>query len=140
MWELVIFIWFVAIALALILRQLKINQKNYLHYKKRFSVMTHAEQAYFKKLQETYDQQYYIFPQINLDKLVEVTTKKSYYHYFNKINRKSVDFVIADKNTLETIKVIELDDWTHGLEKRKERDDFINNVLEVCSIIKIRQK
>ncbi len=140
MWELVIFIWFVAIALALILRQLKINQKNYLPYKKRFSVMTHAEQAYFKKLQETYGQQYYIFPQINLDKLVEVTTKKSYYHYFNKINRKSVDFVIADKNTLETIKVIELDDWTHGLEKRKERDDFINNVLEVCSIIKIRQK
>jgi len=78
MWELVIFIWFVAIALALILRQLKINQKNYLPYKKRFSVMTHAEQAYFKKLQETYGQQYYIFPQINLDKLVEVTTKKSY--------------------------------------------------------------
>jgi hypothetical protein len=61
-------------------------------------------------------------------------TGKDYYHYFNKINKKSVDFVLADKNTLETIQVIELDDWTHKRTDRKKRDEFVERLLENSGI------
>ncbi len=100
--------------------------------------MTPSEQEMYRKLEQQYGNQYYIFPQINLDKLVEVTDKKNYYHYFNKINRKSVDFVLADKNTFETVQVIELDDWTHGLEKRKKRDNFLHSLMKQIELKIIR--
>lgn len=51
--------------------------------------------------------------------------KRNYYNYFNKINQKSVDFVLADKQTLETIKIIELDDRTHNWKYRKKRENLL---------------
>ena len=96
--------------------------------------MTNAEKQYFFTLQQTYGSQYFIFPQINLDKLVQVTDKNNYYKFFNKVNRKSVDFVIVDKNTLETVKVIELDDWTHKWGSRKLRDSKVNKLFEKVNI------
>lgn len=101
--------------------------------------MTPAEQKMYQQLEQQYGDQYYIFPQINLDKLVEVTDKTNYYHYFNKINRKSVDFVLADKNTFETVKVIELDDYTHQFEKRKKRDSFVNELFANIGLLLNRE-
>lgn len=97
--------------------------------------MTEAEQKMFKKLEQEYGNQYYIFPQINLDKLIEVTDEKNFYHYFNQINRRSVDFVLADKQTLETKQLIELDDSTHLQQKRKQRDQFVNQLLSKLNIV-----
>jgi len=103
-------------------------------YKKRASVMTEAEKKIFRKLQQQYGDQYYIFPQINLNKLIAVTSKTNYYHHFNKINQKSVDFVLANKETLETIKIIELDDYTHRWKSRKKRDEFVNYLMEAVKL------
>jgi len=116
---------------AFLIRNLK---ETYLPYTKKTSVMTQAEKQYFLRLQQTYGNQYYIFPQINLDKLIKVTDKRNFYSYFNKINRKSVDFVIVNKNTLETIKVIELDDYTHKWSTRIKRDYQVNKIFEKVGI------
>lgn len=110
---------------ALVIRFIKLKTAKF-PYKRKSSVMTKAEQRMFKKLEKQYGDKYYIFPQINLDKLITVTDKQNYYRYFNKINQKSVDFVLADKQTLETVKVIELDDYTHKWEHRKKRDEFVD--------------
>ena len=96
--------------------------------------MTIAEQKFFKQLQQEYGEHYYIFPQINIDKIVQAEHDPHEYKARNKINRKSVDFVLADKNTLSTQLVVELDDWTHNLRKRQGRDRFVEEVLRECDI------
>lgn len=107
-------------------------------YRKRLSVMTEREKAFFRKLEEEYGNDYYIFPQIKLDKLMEVDDFYRYqykdYEHLNKINRKSVDFILADKTTLETKLAIELDDSTHWRLDRKQRDEFVEDILERCDI------
>lgn len=92
--------------------------------------MTAAEQNFFRQLQQEYGEKYFIFPQINLDKLLEVQGNQNNYRARNRIAQKSVDFVLADKETLSTQLVIELDDWTHKLKKRQDRDEFVEKLLE----------
>lgn len=128
--------------LALIIRFLKSKLKSNVFedkYKKRISVMTPTEQKFFRQLQQEYGEKYYIFPQINLDKLLEPERNQNHYRARNRIAQKSVDFVLANKETLSTQLVIELDDWTHKLERRKERDKFVekimrNNQIEITRI------
>lgn len=140
MWQFAIYVWILIIFLGLICYFLKTNKKEKFPYKKRISVMTDAEQKMFRQLEQEYGDQYYIFPQINLDKLVEITDQTNYYYYFNKINRKSVDFVLADKISFETVRVIELDDYTHEFKGRRKRDMFVDKVLHIVNIETVHQK
>lgn len=96
--------------------------------------MTPFEQKYFRQLEQQYAQNYYIFPQVKLDKLVKTTDQKNFYTYWNKINKKSIDFVLVDKNTLETVQLIELNDYTHKQSRRADRDNFITRVCEKAGI------
>lgn len=123
----------VFITTALFIRFIKLKTARF-PYKKKKSVMTDAEQRIFKKLQQQYRDKYYIFPQINLDKLITVTEKRNYYTYFNKINQKSVDFVLADRQSLETVRIIELDDDTHNRKYRKKRDEFVNTLAKAIGL------
>jgi predicted GNAT superfamily acetyltransferase len=49
--------------------------------------------------------------------------------YFNKIIRKSFDFVILDKQTMNALVAIELDDVSHERPNRILRDTFVNNAV-----------
>jgi len=42
---------------------------------------------------------------------------------------KRMDFVITDRDT-KVLAVIELDDASHNRKKRKERDEYVNSVLD----------
>lgn len=101
-------------------------------YSKRACILTHTEQTFFRKLQAVYGDYYYIFPQINLDKLVNINSWK--HGYRNSIDRKSVDFVIVNKETLETVMVLELDDPTHLRPDRMQRDEFVNDFFQQVGI------
>ena len=73
---------------------------------------------------------YQIFPQINLDKIVHVEKGTGKYQsHFHRINQYSVDFLICGKTNLVPLLAIELDDSSHFMAKRKERDEFINQVF-----------
>ena len=58
---------------------------------------------------------------------------KKYIAWLNKIDKKHVDFLICDKS-LKPIRVIELDDRTHNLPGRIERDKFVDEIFESVSI------
>ncbi|MBU4536718.1 DUF2726 domain-containing protein [Patescibacteria group bacterium] len=112
------------------------EEKEILPYYKKKHLLTYRENKFFRVLEEVIGEQYYIFPQVNLDKIVSIENNYSYdYTYRNKINRKSVDFVLFDKQSILPILVIELDDSTHQRESRKERDIFVNKVFEKCDIL-----
>src|SRR5450830_123619 len=94
-------------------------------------LMSPAERSFFGVLEQVADSsRYYIFPQVSLNNLVTVEKGTgSYQTYHNKVDRKSVDFVLFDKSALSHVLAIELDDSSHDREDRQERDAFVDRVL-----------
>ena len=117
----------------------KEDNEDYKHYVKRNYLMSKAEHEFFKTLQEVVKDKYYIVPQVQLSKIVEVN---HYEHqkikYYNKIDRKSVDFVLFNKEYFTPYMAIELDDSSHMLPPREVRDDFVGSMLERVGIKLIR--
>jgi len=94
-------------------------------------LMSKAERSFFGVLEQVADSsRYYIFPQVSLNNLVTVEKGTgSYQTYHNKVDRKSVDFVLFDRNAMSPVLAIELDDSSHDREDRQERDAFVDRVL-----------
>ena len=53
---------------------------------------------------------------------------------FAPLTGKCVDFVICDKETMQTLLVIELDDKSHSRRERKTRDAFVDKTLQSAGI------
>lgn len=54
------------------------------------------------------------------------------------IQRKSVGYVLADKQTLQTVYAVELDDWSHDRDDRVERDSSVEAMLHAAGVTLIR--
>ena len=117
------------------------EKESKLPYLKKKYFLTITERKFFEILREALANKYYVFPQINLNNLISVKKgEKDRIKYFNKINRKSIDFVIVEKNYLSPLLAIELDDSSHNLEKRMKRDDFVEKALKDAEIPLLRLK
>ena len=51
-----------------------------------------------------------------------------------EIDRKSVDFVLFDKEYFSPFMIIELDDSSHEREDRKIRDGFVDSICQKAEI------
>lgn len=94
--------------------------------------MTSYEGQLFKRLEAISNEKYYVFPQVHLSSLLkhDVNNGQDWRAALSKIQRKSVDFVLVDKVTLETAYAIELDDRTHDASRlRRERDELVNEIF-----------
>lgn len=105
-----------------------------LPYVKKQYLMTNAEREFFKVLHLAVQDRYYIVPQVQLSKIVQVEKGNCKYEYKNKINLKSADFVLFDKEYFMPQIVIELDDSSHLRSDRQERDGFVNSLMEKVNI------
>jgi hypothetical protein len=132
--------WIILLVLALVVLQSAKGSRNKrtpskdsddLPYVLRRYLMSKAERSFFGVLEQVTDSsKYYIFPQVSLDKLVTVEKNTgSYQTYHNKVDRKSVDFVLFDRSAISPVLAIELDDSSHDREDRQERDVFVDGVL-----------
>lgn len=107
------------------------NINSYLPYVKKEYLMTNAERSFFKVLQGVVGDKYYIVPQVSLKNIVQVNKyEKLQWKYQNQIDRKCVDFVLFDKEYFTPQIVIELDDISHELPLREERDRLVDAVME----------
>ena len=114
-------------------------------YKPRASIMTPTEIKYYEDLCDALDRaglEVSVWPQVNVSAIIEAKSEnsKEKARAFNRICRKSVDYVIANKETQETLVCIELDDYTHNWNSRMERDDFINTAFDDVGIPLFRIK
>lgn len=110
-------------------------------YKKRDSVLTKSEVLFYGMLHEAVGKGFVIIPQAHLSSFLN--EKKDYQNWraaFSRINGKSVDFLLCSKETLRPLIAIELDDYTHEFIRRKERDSFVEEVLENADIWLVRFK
>ncbi len=110
-------------------------------YKRKDFLLNVSERKFFENLEKIIPDDYVVFPQIVLGSIVEVTaSRKDFWKYRNKINRKIVDFVIFEKKHLKPILVIEYDGKTHERKDRQERDSFVDKVLESSGIMILHVK
>lgn len=111
------------------------KRNEWLPYTKKTWLLTRAEREFFGVLERAVGGEYYIFPQLALDKIVILAGKGSLKGgYRNKINQKSVDFTLFNKQDISPALVIELDDYTHQRPDRQTRDGFVDRVLIHCDI------
>lgn len=96
-------------------------------YKKKY-LLTKNEWSFYKSLKPVADELgFCILAKIRVADLVEITAKdrSEWQKFFNKVNKKHVDFALAKPENLQIMLLIELDDNTHN-EKQKDRDVFID--------------
>lgn len=126
---------FVGLALILALRNKPqesretIRKKIYNYRRKQF-FMTKPEHAFYKELVQLVGNDYFVFAQVHLptiidEKIVGQDWRASRAH----INRKSIDFVLCDKEYISPKLAIELDDWSHARPDRQERDGEVERIL-----------
>lgn len=112
-----------------------------LPYRKKF-LLTKNEWYFYKNLKPVADELgYTVLAKIRMADLVEVSVKeqKDYLKYFNKINKKHIDFALAKPENLQIELLIELDDNSHE-SKQKDRDAFVEAVYSKTGYKILRTK
>ena len=99
--------------------------------RRRFLMDSNAEYGLFKVLVELYGDKYYIFPQVHYSHLLETSKAdwREFRRLMSRIDRKSADFVLCNKDDVSPQLIIELDGPTHAHPRTKDRDEFIDAAL-----------
>lgn len=124
-----------------IVEEPKIEVTENLPYKKKL-LLTKNEWAFYKSLKPIADELgYSVLAKIRVADLVEVNVKdsKDFMKYFNKINKKHVDFILAKPENLQIELLIELDDNSHN-SSQKQRDDFVEALYKQTGYKLLRVK
>ena len=104
---------------------------------KKADTLTNSEKFFYRFLESLpiVKENYYVFPQLSISKLVTLPDNlKRNWALLNKIDRKSVDFVLFDKSILNPVVAIELDGSSHDSFGRQERDSFVDQVFSTARV------
>ncbi len=104
-------------------------------------LLTKAERSFFGVLQLVVGGRYLICPMVRLADVIEVKrgTAKPQSHR-NRIDRKHLDFVLCDPNTVSPVLAIELDDASHNKPRQQKADQLKNNALAAAGLPLLRVK
>jgi hypothetical protein len=100
-----------------------------------------AEHSFFFILKNAVSENYEIFAQVRIadvlyPKYPKFTRERQI--ALNKITSKHFDYLLCDKKTLSIVAAIELDDKSHQLESRKDRDYFLESACRSAGLKLIR--
>ena len=107
------------------------NQKAYerLPYFLKSTVLTNYEKKLYHILAPFCSQNNLILlSKIRMADFVQAYQGRSFYHWFNRISSKHVDFLICQTTSFKPLLAVELDDYTHNYKNRQDRDNFVNSV------------
>lgn len=110
--------------------QLKLETSAPPSYRKTKSLLTDQEKNfYFRVLRKEFGSQYEILLKVRLGDIIYLANEPANRkEYGNQLYCKHIDFVLCDKNTLEPVIAIELDDNSHRKFDHQERDQIKNHV------------
>jgi len=104
-------------------------------YKKKEFLLNIPERKFFERIQQIIPDKYIIFPQVVLSSIISVNSSvRKFWTYQNKINRKTIDFVIFEKLYFKPVLAIEYDGKFHNNPERLKRDNFVDEALKVAGI------
>lgn len=98
-------------------------------YSSKDSLMTDCEKSYFEVIKKLVEPSYTIQPQINLASVID---KDTHARYRNELFR-NIDFGIFDKN-YKLLVLIEINDQSHTMQNRKERDQKVKAICAEANI------
>ena len=104
-----------------------------LPYRIRDDFLTDAEFQFYHTLRTYLGHAVTICPKVSLGDLF-FAAGENRAGYLNKINRKHVDFLLCDPDSMVPICGVELDDSTHQRPERIERDRFVDGVYEAAGL------
>lgn len=129
--------YLIILVIILIIFNLFINEKgnqkeakiiNYNNFYRKDYVMTQAELKFYRDLKTITDKyELTIFPQVQLEKIIEVKNNNNAYR--NRIKSRTIDYTIVTNKNCKIVCCIELDDYTHNYNNRIKRDEFINKLF-----------
>lgn len=99
-------------------------------YRLRDDFLSPAEANLLRVLRDAAGDWALICPKVRLADLVYAPHQEERRAAFNRVSRKHLDFVLCDAQTLRPSLAIELDDRSHERPDRRERDVFIDQVLD----------
>jgi len=109
-------------------------------YEGKAYMMSKAEAQFYRALKVAAGNDFEIMCQVSLYQVIQPRPMppQHYQAAINRINRKTLDFVLCDPRTMKTIAAIELDDRTHNRNDRIYRDTFLNKAMEEAGVPLIR--
>lgn len=100
----------------------------------RKNLMTKNEWSFYKQLKPIADSMNYsILCKTRVADLIDIEkglNKSEWQTAFNRISKKHIDFILCKPENLYPILLIELDDNSHDTEKGKDRDEFVEKILQ----------
>ena len=119
----------------------KVFKNNKYAYTAKTLIMSKTEAEFFKKLNLVAGERYFVFPQVHLSALLDHhVSGQDWGIAFRHINGKSVDFVLCDKETLQPVYALELDDDTHSRRDRVDRDAEVERIFSQARLPLVRFK
>ncbi|MFT5523024.1 MAG: hypothetical protein ACI9G1_003567 [Pirellulaceae bacterium] len=107
-------------------------------YEKRPSLLTNAELKFYHVLKEVVGD-LHIVAMVRMADLIRVKSDTQQRQAWqNKIQAKHIDFVLCDKNSMEPVVAIELDDSSHQRPDRVQRDQFVNGAFQAAGLNLLR--
>ena len=113
------------------------NQETWKIYRRKGNLLTDSELNFYHVLKEIVHPNETVFAKVRQADLIEVIGEKHQPHFwpwFNKISQRHVDFVICDKNTTAPKTIIELNDRSHDLPNRRNRDAEVREAFKYTGI------
>lgn len=109
-------------------------------YLVRDHFLSPAEHSFFMVLKSAVADSALISSKVGLHDVFYVKSSdgSKYRIYTNKIDRKHVDFLLCDPQTVQPIAGIELDDKSHQRSDRQARDEFVENVFRAANLPLLR--
>ncbi|MFZ5814456.1 MAG: DUF2726 domain-containing protein, partial [Bacillota bacterium] len=105
-----------------------------LPYNLRRAFLSPAELSFYHVLRLAAGEQYAISCKVGLSDIFYVAQKDGRMSWHNKIDRKHVDFLLCNAQSMLPIAGIELDDASHYREDRYERDAFVDEVFQAAGL------
>lgn len=92
-------------------------------YAKKTYLFSQAEFSFFRVLQHACGGRYVVCPKVGLGDLLYVQKgAEGRQAWRNKIDRKHIDFVLCDPQTMTVVAAVELDDASHNTASAQKRD------------------
>jgi len=108
-------------------------------YRRSESLLTPAERSFYEVLRGVVGDDVHLFAKVRLADLVWLPrAMDNRQAHLNRITSKHIDFVLCERHSLAPLLAVELDDSSHQARDRRQRDVFVNEVLQAAGLPLLR--
>ena len=105
-------------------------------YERQEYFLSPAEKAFYDVLDSLVGEDIVICPKPAVREVLRVrgNVRRDRQKYFNWISQKHVDFVLCDRETMQVLCAVELDDSSHERADRRQRDAFLDKAFRKAKL------